>query len=105
MGFKRPAIAMPRICSIDQPFDVMVGVDIRLKGLRLLWHAEWQRAACAVVAGQGVAIERLQRVVLREPEGGERAVAFQEAQHRRGLDEMHLAITDGLDESTEPDRF
>ena len=31
MWFKQPAIAMPRIGGIDQPLDVLVGVDIRLK--------------------------------------------------------------------------
>ena len=31
MRFKQPAIAMPRIGGIDQPLDVLVGVDIRLK--------------------------------------------------------------------------
>jgi hypothetical protein len=75
--FKQPAIAMPGIGGIDQPFDVLVGIDVGLEGIRLLRHTEWQRAICAVIAGQGVAIERLQRMVFREPEGSERAVRYE----------------------------
>jgi hypothetical protein len=42
---------------------------------------------------------------LREPEGGERAAAFEEAQHWRRLYGVHLAIAYGLDEGAEADGF
>jgi hypothetical protein len=108
VGLDSPAkvITLPlRVGGNDQLFDVPVGIDVGLEGLWLLRHAERQRATRTVLTGKGVAIEPVQSVVLREPEGRYGAYAFEKPENQLWLHKVHITVADGFYESARLTRF
>jgi hypothetical protein len=109
---RRPERAPSHLASLTSQLHVaeLVGMHVQVADQQRCGFADAspgvlkEQQECVITAPLlGAAVGSRQDGILREPEGGERAATFEEAQHRCRLYEVHLAIAYGLDEGAEAD--